>query len=114
MVNYTKQELDEIRRKAEEMGKSGIVACKKAVGVHNLTGLAMCEDLNPDYLSKDVTRGLQQELSKCLEHGWCDSNYVTEKVRLTVCHLADLYRFTPLNDPYKNACQAFRDYRNKK
>jgi len=114
VVNYTKQELYEIRRKAEEMGKSGIAACKEAVGIHNLTGLAMCEDLNPDYISKDAVRGLQQELRKCLEHGWCDSNYIMDKVRLSVCHLADLYRYTPLEEPYKKACQAFREHHNKK
>jgi len=114
MVNYTKAKLDDIRRKAEETGKSGIAACKEAVGIHNLTGLAMCEDLNPDYISKDAIGGLQQELIKCREQEWCDSNYVTEKVRLSVCHLADLYRFTPLEDPYKKACQAFRGYYNKR
>jgi len=53
-------------------------------------------------------------LAKCLEHGWCDSNYIMEKMRLTTCHLADLYRFTSLEEPYKNACQAFRDYHDKK
>ena len=114
MVKYTKQELDEIRRKAEEIGKSGLAECKKAVGIHNLTGLAMCEDLAPDYLADNTTKALQTELRKCLDYGWCDANYVMEKVRLTVCHLADLYRFTPLEDPYKNACRAFRDYHNKK
>jgi hypothetical protein len=111
MVNYTKESLNEVRKEASMKGQNPIMACKKVVSLHSITGLSMCEDLNETYLQDGPVKSLMMELEKCKKYGNCDANYLLEKARLTTCHLASLYRMTPMEQPYKDACEAFRKSR---
>jgi hypothetical protein len=108
MTRFTKEQLDEIRKKAEESGNSGIKACKNAVGLTDYVGLSTCEDVNPSYLQGGPVKSLSMELDKALQ-GFSDPNYILEKVRLTTCHLADVYRMTALEAPLRKACDALRN-----
>jgi hypothetical protein len=51
------------------------------------------------------------EVDKCIKYRGCDPGYILEKMRLLTCHMADLYRMTAFEEPYKSVCA---EYRNEK
>lgn len=112
MSRFTQEQIYEIRKKAESSGQSSIKACKNAVGMTDYVGLSMCEDVNPSYLQDGPLKSLMMELDKATS-GFSDPHYINEKVRLTVCHLADVYRMTSLEKPLRDACASLRGEKPK-